>query len=298
MPLARRAVVLASSDHRVAAAAEASWRRGEYVHGNTIIAASFESHLRPLVIEDVEQTLVSREDAAHRLFKIRTANSEGHRTSANILVSRRYAWRGYQTSTISPMRRVDDSNRITLVAVGHDETIGTITIGFDSPDGLFVDDLFPTEVEALRRNGRSICEFTKLAMDSLVRSKRVLASLFHVAYIYAHRLKGFDSLLIEVNPRHVRYYERMLGFEVMASERLNSRVNAPAVLMCLDFSHAHDQISRFGGNPSAADVERSLYPYFFSIREEAGIVGRLRGSRYGSYNSAPAPLHALSLVAS
>jgi hypothetical protein len=153
-------------------------------------------------------------------------------------------------------------------------------------------------VADLRREGCTICEFTKLAMDSLVRSKRVLASLFHVAYIYAHRLKGFDSLLIEVNPRHVRYYEKMLGFKVMAFERLNARVNAPAVLMCLDFSHAHDQISRFGGNPAAADAERSLYPYFFSVREEAGIVGRLHGTRYGGSSTAPAPLQSLSLVAS
>jgi hypothetical protein len=268
------------------------------VHANTIIAASFEPHLRPLVIEDFEQALPAEEDVDQRLFKIRTANSEGHRTSANILVNRRYAWRGYGTSTMSPIPRLDDSNRITLVAVGHDETIGTITIGFDSENGLFVDDLFATEADALRRKGRSICEFTKLAMDSLVRSKRVLASLFHVAYIYAHRLKGFDCLLIEVNPRHVRYYEKMLGFKAIASERLNSRVNAPAVLMCLDFSHAQDQISRFGGNPSAADTERSLYPYFFSIREEAGIVGRLRGTRYGGCSAATAPLESLSLVAS
>jgi hypothetical protein len=279
-------------------AASAPYGGEKYVHGNTIVAASFEPNLRPLVLEDFEHVLPAQEEIAQRLFKIRTANSEGHRTSANILVSRRYAWRGYETSAMLPTRRLDDSNRITLVAVGHDETIGTITIGFDSADGLFVDDLFPAEVEALRRKGRSICEFTKLAMDSLVRSKRVLASLFHVAYIYAHRLKGFDCLLIEVNPRHVRYYEKMLGFKAMAPERMNSRVNAPAVLMCLDFSHAHDQISRFGGNPSVADTERSLYPYFFSIREEAGIVGRLRGTRYGDCGSAPAPLQRLSLVAS
>src|SRR4029079_16246122 len=99
-----------------------------------------------------------------------------------------------------------------------------------------------------------ICEFSKLARDTVSQSKRVLASLFHVAYIYAHRLRGFDSLLIEVNQRHVRYYAQMLGFEVIGPERLNQRVNAPAVLMCLDFSHAHTQIGRFGGNPQSVAV--------------------------------------------
>jgi hypothetical protein len=103
----------------------------------------------------------------------------------------------------------------------------------------------------------------------------VLASLFHVAYIYAHRVNRFEDLLIEVNPRHVRYYERMLGFVVKGPERMNPRVDAPAVLMALDFSHAHAQIQKFGGRQHLADSERSLYPYFFSPAEEAGIVGRL-----------------------
>jgi hypothetical protein len=68
----------------------------------------------------------------------------------------------------------------------------------------------------------------------------------------------------------------MLGFRVLSAERLNRRVNAPAVLLGLDFDHAHDCIERFGGTPECALVERSLYPYFFSTDEEAGIIGRLR----------------------
>jgi len=247
------------------------------VFSNTIIAASYEGNpqLKPLIVEDTEPAPLAEAQHGQRLFKIRAADCDGRRSSANILVRRMYAWRGYQ-STISPTPTVDSDNRITLVAEDHDDTIGTMSIGFDRAEGLFVDDVFPDEVNALRREGRRICEFTKLAVDGVVRSKRVLASLFHVAYIYAHRLKGFDCLLIEVNPRHVRYYQRMLGFRVIGPERTNRRVNAPAVLLCLDFAHAHEQIGRFGGQPEEAVVERSLYPYFFSVKEEAGIVGRLQ----------------------
>ena len=244
---------------------------------NTIITAPYEgnSNLMPLILEETQPAPLAEANIGHRLFKIRAADCDGRRSSANILVSRMYAWRGYQ-STVAPAAAVDSNNRITLIAEDHNDTIGTMSIGFDRPEGLFVDDLFPAEVEALRREGRRICEFTKLAVDGVVRSKRVLASLFHVAYIYAHRLKGFDCLLIEVNPRHVRYYEKMLGFKTIGPERLNRRVNAPAVLLCLDFAHAHAQIERFGGQPELGSVERSLYPYFFSIKEEAGIVGRLQ----------------------
>ena len=254
----------------------------------TIIAASYgsqEAHLRALVVEDTAESAIQTDELAQRLFKIRAANSEGKRSSASILVSRRYAWRGYETSpTAAPV--LDIHNRITLVADDQGETIGTMSVGFDGPAGLFVDRLFP-EVEDLRRQGRSVCEFTKLAMDSVVKSKRVLASLFHVAYIYAHRLVGCDNLLIEVNPRHVRYYERMLGFEVIGPERMNPRVSAPAVLMCLDFAHAHAQIMRFGGQPKLSLHERSLYPFFLSIREEAGIFGRVHGTTYNEQNPAP-----------
>ena len=242
---------------------------------DTIIGAPFEPH-RPLksLIQDLsDPDDLHGDEVSGRMFKIRSADSSGQRSSASVLINRMYATRGYRTT---PLPEQQQPTRITLVASEHDVTIGTITVGFDSPAGLHVDDLFAQETDALRDAGHKICEFTKLAMESVVRSKRVLASLFHVAYIYAHRLMDFDDLLIEVNPRHVRYYEQMLGFKALGKPRLNRRVNAPAVLMCLDFSHAHNQIGRFGGKPEFSLVERSLYPYFFSVAEEAGIVGRLK----------------------
>jgi len=243
--------------------------------GHTIIGVPLESQhvLRSLLLDEQSAAVVPEVEDGHRLFKIRAADSHGHRSSASILINRMYATRGYTTTGL-PSQPVP--NRITLMASESDETIGTITVGFDSSAKLHVDDLFSEEVDALRAQGRRVCEFTKLAMDSVVKSKRVLASLFHTAYIYSHRLKGFQDLLIEVNPRHVRYYERMLGFQVKSGERLNTRVNAPAVLLALDFAHAHEQIARFGGKPELGSSERSLYPYFFSVAEEAGIVSRLR----------------------
>ncbi|WP_280156259.1 hypothetical protein [Piscinibacter sp. XHJ-5] len=248
--------------------------REEHEKGSTIIGVPFETphSLRTMLLDQPAANDVPDIGGSQRLFTIRAADSFGYRSSASILIDRMYATRGYRTNGLPQPA----PNRITLTACEHDEVMGTITVGFDSPTGLNVDELFHEEVETLRRSDRQVCEFTKLAMDTLVRSKRVLASLFHVAYIYAHRVNRYQDLLIEVNPRHVRYYERMLGFVVRGPERMNPRVDAPAVLMSLDFAHAHAQIEKFGGRQHLAEGERSLYPYFFSPAEEAGIVGRLR----------------------
>ena len=242
--------------------------------GNTVIDVPFEIG-RPLWAVPAQDTEPGDLEGgvSHRLFRIRTADTAGHRSSASLLIDRMYATRGYRTSGLPGH---ETPEQITLVASDDTETIGTITIGFDFGAGLLADDLFAEEIDGLRAQGRRVCEFTKLALDSAVRSKRVLASLFHMAFIHAHRLTGMHNVVIEVNPRHVKYYERMLGFKVLSPQRLNRRVNAPAVLLCLDFDHAHDCIERFGGTPECALVERSLYPYFFSTDEEAGIIGRLR----------------------
>ncbi|CAN5731914.1 hypothetical protein BH11PSE8_BH11PSE8_06480 [soil metagenome] len=213
------------------------------------------------------------EEVGQRLLKIRAADSSGQRSSASILIHRMYATRGYLSTSLP---EAPNANRITLTASNLDVTIGTITVGFDCAEGLLVDELFSDEVNAMRNRGRRICEFTKLAMDSVVKSKRALASLFHVAFIYAFRLRHFNDLLIEVNPRHVRYYERMLGFEARGPTRLNRRVNAPAVLMSLSLSHCQDQILKYGGRFDLMASEKSLYPFCFSVSEEAGIVGRLQ----------------------
>jgi hypothetical protein len=219
-----------------------------------------------------QQVVVPHDTTAQRFFAIRAAKSERERRSASSLIERMYATRGYQTSAL-PIE--EPAHQKTFLASEHNTPLGTLTIGTDAGEGLLADSLFPDEVGRFRAEGFHICEFIKLAMDRRARSTRLLAALFHVAYIYAHRFKKLDQLLIEVNPRHVSYYETMLGFRVVGSERHNPRVDAPAVLLALDLGHAEEQIRIFGGKPELAAMERSAYPHFFPAKDEAGIVGRM-----------------------
>lgn len=261
---------------------------------NTMIGVPFEAHhpLRSLLQDESDDDDLHRCEVGRRLYKIRSADSGGQRSSASILINRMLATRGYASR---PLPDQSSPTRITLVASDHESTVATITVGFDSPDGLHVDTLFAQEVDALRDAGRLVCEFTTLAIDQVVRSRRVLASLFNVAYLYAHRVMGFDTLLIEVNPRHVLYYECMLGFKVMAPQRHSPRVGAPAVLLGINLSYIREQGERFAGL-SGTSPERSLYPDWFSPMEEEAIFRRLTRSKDAPARTARQrfePLHLL-----
>ena len=206
-------------------------------------------------------------------FKIKAAECQERRGLINRLLTRRYAWRGYQEVHLPTDPSV---HRFTLSALQDDVVIGTITVGFDGDERLSAEAAFGDEIQSLRQDGFKLCEFTRLAIDPSVGSKRVLAALFHVAYIVAHRLRGCDTLLMEVNPRHQRYYERMLGCQVMADQRINNSVNAPAVLMGTAFSLIRQRIARFGGQPALASHERSLYPFAFSAQQEQTIMDNMQ----------------------
>lgn len=204
---------------------------------------------------------------------IRTADQE-QQTGAHGLVARRYADRGYLSTDLSS--HTNDTLTICSAFNGR-TTVGTIAVRFDSSRGINADAVFGVELDQLRSDGRLLCEFGRLAIDHHVSdNKQVLARLFHLAYLHAHRLAGCELLVIEVNPRHVLFYRRMLGFKVYADVRLNPRVNAPAVLLTLDLRYAHDQIACYGGNPDSAALTRTLYPYFFGVAEETAMLAQLR----------------------
>ncbi|HEX8787790.1 MAG TPA: GNAT family N-acetyltransferase [Telluria sp.] len=206
-----------------------------------------------------------------RIFGIRAADVDERRNSASMLISKMYTWRGY-----SGNHQVgNDPNRITLTASDKGEVIGTLSLGLDSQVGLLADEVFKDHIDPYRAKGK-VCEIVKLAIDPAVKSKAVLASLFHVAFIYARDLNACSEIFIEVNPRHRRFYESMLGFEVECASRHNPRVDAPAVLLRVNTVFGTEQIATRGGKSSNPGNDRSMFPYFFSSREEAGIINRLK----------------------
>lgn len=192
---------------------------------------------------------------------------------AESLVKRAYARLGYtEPGDAFPQERLCAASTASLHAVDRNTTLGTLCVNLEGHGALHAEALYPDEVCALRRLGR-LCEFTRLAVDTALAGREVLCSLFYVAYLYAHAIHQAKHLVIEVNPRHRHFYQRMLGFELVGTERMCPRVAAPAVLLHLDFDHTREQIERARRGLSVAGT--TLYRYAAPSAEEQTIIRKL-----------------------
>ncbi len=114
-----------------------------------------------------------------------------------------------------------------------DEVVGTVTLFMDSALGLPLDPLYADLADTLRATGRRIGEVGMLAdrRDKLERSISILLDLMKFVSSTA-RGEHLDDLLITVNPKHAKFYQRLLCFKAFGPVRRYEAVgNAPAVLL-------------------------------------------------------------------
>jgi len=212
---------------------------------------------------------ITREDQ----FKIRLAHNDERSRDARFFVEKRYGEVGYHGESGPAHNTCPDS--ITLATYHGEHVIGTMTLGFDVGKGLLADALYKAEIDILRKNGGTVAEITKFALDTKMTSKRFLASMFNVAYIYCRKIWQYTDLVIEVNPAHAPFYKRMLGFTEIGCERMCPRVHAPAVLLWVRAEDIEKKVDEVAGHNELAKQDRTLYPYFFGAQEEARITDRL-----------------------
>jgi len=241
---------------------------------NTIVAFESPPRLREVGGQGDDDT----QGAAHQItredqFKIRLAHNDERNRDAKFFVEKRYGEVGYHGERGLAHSFCPDS--ITLATYHGDHVIGTMTLGFDVGNGLMADELYKAEIDAVRARGGTVAEITKFALDTKMTSKRFLAAMFNVAYIYLCNIWRYTDLIIEVNPAHAPFYVRMLGFEEIGSERMCPRVNAPAVLLWLNLVEKQQIMRAAAGHHELAKRDRTLYPYFFPAQEEARITDRL-----------------------
>jgi len=173
-------------------------------------------------------------------FRIHVACSRAQRERAYRLAHRVYQTRGYVPADdngmiVSPFD--DDPTTFTLlVEDAQGRAAATITLAFDSAAGLPCDEIYGAELDGLRADGRRLSEVMRLAIDEAhAHSRALLVNMFILCSVFARRVRKSSDFVIEVNPRHVAFYRRMLAFEPAGPERLCPRVqDAPAVLLRLD----------------------------------------------------------------
>lgn len=158
--------------------------------------------------------------------------------AAEELVARRYAWRGYRVFP-GVQSSGEEGLRVMLLAQNAGRLMGTLTVRPDSPHGLYAENSYADEIHSLRTEGHRLGELVKLAVEEGADWKIALDALVQSAYLVTRVVHALSDVVIEVNPRHVRFYQRVFGFAVAAAERFCERVGAPSVLLRLD-------LERFG----------------------------------------------------
>lgn len=185
--------------------------------------------LRPRPLLQPVVTPVSRSELAAEFL---IACDAADLAAAADLVQRCYGWRGYGLNT-----QGDGDGETTLLARLDGAVVGTITVRSGTRVRLQAEAVYGEHVGELRREGRRLIEYTRFAIDRERELPPGLAQdLINRALLLGRIALGATDCVIEVNPRHARYYRREFGFTEMGPQRICERVGAPARLLHLDMA--------------------------------------------------------------
>ncbi len=207
-------------------------------------------------------------------FKIRISKLRGGRAQAGMLVEKRYSGRGYE---FPGFRR--ERNLHTFIAYDEGRLMGTVGLRLDSRKELSADELYPEELASLRKRQYRLCEFTRLAVDKGGVSKPVLAGLFHTAYLFASVIRGATHAVIEVNPRHVVFYRRVVeirGIGPGTPEHSRQRAGGIAVRTVRRHRRGRGQVCRQTGRARRRPLAVSLLLFGRGRGRVAASVARAR----------------------
>lgn len=185
--------------------------------------------------------------------------------ASNMMCAHAYAWH--------------DANRIPFQGSPNAASFGIefenspvamASLVFDSSDsGLSAEKFFPEEIDKLRfKHGHNLCEITSFAISKARKSRKTLAALLHLMFLYARQAKQMEGLIAQTRAHHVSVYSELLGFRKIAEKDGVVLVFIPLDLMRL-------KIRKFGGQNLLEKDEAGLYKFFFASKDEPGLLFRL-----------------------
>jgi ribosomal protein S18 acetylase RimI-like enzyme len=118
----------------------------------------------------------------------------------------------------------------------HGEVVGVVSIVGDSEElGLPSDGAFGEELNALRRQGLRLCEWTNQVLDERYRSSSLATELMRVGAAHVFE-SGYDKYIATVSASHTGFYQ-LLGYTEIGAERSYSQeIDDPVVALAIDAS--------------------------------------------------------------
>lgn len=191
-------------------------------------------------------------------LQVGIAKSAEQLEAADKLIRKRYAWRGYGLESFKcdspPEHDPNLRDCITFFATERASLIGTITLRLDGPNGLRADATHGDILEYARGDGRRLGELTRLAVADGADSRLVLSSMFGLVFAIGRWVHNVTDIFIEVNPRHVAFYARALGFALVSDARFCERVGAPSILLYSDVDCLGERLG-FAASAAAQALE-------------------------------------------
>lgn len=211
-------------------------------------------------------------------FSIKIANTLEEREAVFRLGYQVYLDKGYIKENPNEwMVQSYDACSATTILIVQDKQkniIGSVTLVFDGFSRLPAERIFAEELKVLKNQNEKVAEISRLVIDPKYRnSKEILVLLFNYLYIYAYYVKNYTCLAIEVNPRHTAYYQALLQFRTIGSEKPCPSVqSAPAILMYIPLKYGKEEMLRILKNPESEKNNRSLYTYFVKPEQESLVA--------------------------
>ncbi len=129
-----------------------------------------------------------------------------------------------------------DVNNATFIAHISGKVVGSIGLVIDTEDlGLPSDKSFRSELDALRADGKRLCEVTNQAILFSQRHSSVCTELMRCAWAQAW-MSGYTDMVCSISPNQRKFYE-FIGFELIGDERsFSDEIDDPVINMRWDLA--------------------------------------------------------------
>ncbi|PCJ58829.1 MAG: hypothetical protein COA79_12220 [Planctomycetota bacterium] len=171
-------------------------------------------------------------------FTVKVAETTDEKRNAFHLAYQSYLKKGYTTESENGLLDEEyDKWMDTTIFITIDQknkVIGTASVLYNHSNNLPCFELF--DIANITQD-LSTAEITRFAIDDKCKhGLQILQEMYVYLYFFSKRNFNIECFLIEVNPRHVMFYEKKLGFKIIRNGVPCPRVHgAIAVLLQTNF---------------------------------------------------------------